>query len=122
MSNGSTRQIGLAIPNRLNEIKPSEWVPSGKALWYWSGRLTRTSLRNEQPPRGAITTGQGTSMAEQDKPNETPDEPPISDFHLTEPGAISDAQLRKAEEFIEQEERASNKLTGWAATIATAIP
>jgi TRAP transporter 4TM/12TM fusion protein len=53
-------------------------------------------------------------MAEQDKRIETSGESPVAP-------AISDAQLRKAEEFIEQEEGASNRLTGWAATIVTTI-
>jgi len=38
----------------------------------------------------------------------------------TEPAISSDA-LRKAEEFIEQEEGAANRLAGWAGTIVTAI-
>ncbi|MGE3869396.1 MAG: TRAP transporter permease [Pseudorhodoplanes sp.] len=35
--------------------------------------------------------------------------------------AVEDERLRKAEEFIEQEEGATNRLTGWSATIVTAI-
>src|SRR5204863_9463293 len=70
---------------------------------------------------GPLGSGCGTSMAEQGTQGETLEAPPISGPQLTAQGAISDAQLRKAEEFIEQEEGASNKLTGRAATIATAI-
>jgi TRAP transporter 4TM/12TM fusion protein len=46
---------------------------------------------------------------------------PIPDARLTSQGAISDEALRKAEEFIEQEEGAANRLTGWAGTIVTSI-
>ena len=35
--------------------------------------------------------------------------------------AVEDERLRKAEEFIEQEEGATNRFTGWSATIVTAI-
>src|SRR5262249_11809190 len=38
-----------------------------------------------------------------------------------EAGAISEEQLRKAEEFIEAEEGAVNRLAGWAGLIVTAI-
>src|SRR5262245_28537017 len=58
-------------------------------------------------------------MAEQDKPNDAPWE--AADPRLTAQGAISDEALRKAEEFVEQEEGASNRLTGWAATLVTTI-
>src|SRR5437763_3075448 len=60
-------------------------------------------------------------MAEDGKPVAGPDEPPISDPRLTAQGAISDEALRKAEEFVEQEEGAANRLVGWAGTIVTAI-
>ncbi len=43
------------------------------------------------------------------------------DPRLTAQGAISDERLRKAEEFVEQEEGASNRLTGAAGVIVTAI-
>ncbi len=36
-------------------------------------------------------------------------------------GAVSEAQLRKAEEFIAAEEGVVNRLAGWAGTIVTAI-
>ena len=36
-------------------------------------------------------------------------------------GAISDEALRKAEEFVEQEEGAANRLSGWGGRIATTI-
>ena len=36
-------------------------------------------------------------------------------------GAVSAEGLQKAEELVQQEEGAANKLVGWAATIATAI-
>src|SRR6266404_8201678 len=38
-----------------------------------------------------------------------------------EVGAVSEAQLRKAEEFIAAEEGVVNRLAGWAGTIVTAI-
>ena len=60
-------------------------------------------------------------MAEPDKPTQASGESPISDPRLTTQGAISDEGLRKAEELVEQEEGAANRLTGWAATIVTAI-
>jgi TRAP-type uncharacterized transport system fused permease subunit len=43
------------------------------------------------------------------------------DPRLVSEGAISDEALRKAEEFIEQEEGAANRLVGAWATIVTAI-
>ena len=45
----------------------------------------------------------------------------LPDPRLTSQGAISQEALRKAEEFIEQEEGAANRLTGMAGTIVTAI-
>src|SRR6266581_826322 len=60
-------------------------------------------------------------MAEEGRPAAQPEEPTISDPRLTAQGAISDEALRKAEEFVEQEEGAANRLTGWAGTIVTAI-
>src|SRR4029450_7767094 len=63
----------------------------------------------------------GGTMAEDVKPAAQPDEPPISDPRLTAQGAISDEALRKAEEFVEQEEGAANRLIGWAGIIVTAI-
>ncbi|MFZ5691235.1 MAG: TRAP transporter permease, partial [Pseudomonadota bacterium] len=47
-------------------------------------------------------------MAEEPKPDSTQD-------------AIESERLRKAEEFIEQEEGATNRLSGWAGTIVTTI-
>src|SRR5882672_7172156 len=38
-----------------------------------------------------------------------------------EVGAVSEAQLRKAEEFVAAEEGVVNRLAGWAGTIVTAI-
>jgi TRAP transporter 4TM/12TM fusion protein len=55
------------------------------------------------------------------KPPGQPDDAPIADPRLTTQGAISDEGLRKAEELVEQEEGAANRLTGWAATIVTSI-
>jgi len=43
------------------------------------------------------------------------------DARLTSQGAISDEALRKAEEFVEQEEGAANRLIGMAGTIVTVI-
>jgi TRAP transporter 4TM/12TM fusion protein len=43
------------------------------------------------------------------------------DPRLTSQGAISSEALRKAEEFVEQEEGAANRLTGWAGRAVTAI-
>jgi len=60
-------------------------------------------------------------MADQEKQAHTVGEPSKFDPSTAPPAAISDAQRRKAEEFIEQEEGVSSKFTGWAATITTAI-
>src|SRR5215510_14848699 len=38
-----------------------------------------------------------------------------------EPQVISEEQLRKAEEYVQQEEGAANRLTGWSGTIVTGI-
>src|SRR4051812_41081287 len=43
------------------------------------------------------------------------------DARLTSQGAVSDEALRKAEEFVEQEEGVVNRLTGLAGTVVTAI-
>ena len=43
------------------------------------------------------------------------------DPRLVSQGAISEEALRKAEEFVEQEEGAANRLTGWAGQAVTAI-
>ena len=51
-------------------------------------------------------------------------EPPLDqqpDARLTSQGAISDEALRKAEEFVEQEEGAANRLTGTAGNVVTGI-
>ncbi len=45
----------------------------------------------------------------------------LPDPRLVSEGAISDEALRKAEEFIEQEEGYANRLIGWAAIAVTAI-
>src|SRR4249919_3717777 len=37
------------------------------------------------------------------------------------PAAITEEQLRKAEAYIEEEEGAANRLSGWAGTIVTTI-
>src|SRR5215204_6472510 len=50
-------------------------------------------------------------MADQDKPV----------FGQSTADAIEAESLRKAEEFIEQDEGATNRLTGWAGTIVTSI-
>src|SRR5438477_486995 len=55
------------------------------------------------------------------QPQQQAEQPMISDPRLTAQGAISDEALRKAEEFVEQEEGAANRLVGWAGTIVTAI-
>jgi TRAP transporter 4TM/12TM fusion protein len=60
-------------------------------------------------------------MAEDGKAGAPLEELAIPDPRLTAQGAISDAALRKAEEFVEHEEGAANRLTGVAATIVTAI-
>src|SRR5882757_10022254 len=60
-------------------------------------------------------------MAEDGKPAVQAGEAPIPDPRLTTQGAISNDALRKAEEFVEQEEGAANRLTGWAGTIVTVI-
>ena len=60
-------------------------------------------------------------MADEGRPVVSPAEAPISDPRLTSQGAISDQALRKAEEFVEQEEGAANRLTGTAGTVVTVI-
>lgn len=60
-------------------------------------------------------------MAEGTRPAGGPDAAAIADPRLTAQGAISDEALRKAEEFIEQEEGAANRLVGRAGVIVTAI-
>ncbi len=57
-------------------------------------------------------------MAEDDKAAE---QSAFPDARLVSQGAISDEALRKAESFIEAEEGAANRLSGWAGTIVTAI-
>ena len=59
-------------------------------------------------------------MAEEGKAAAS-DQSSIPDPRLVSEGAISDEALRKAEEFIEQEEGAANRLIGIAATAVTAI-
>jgi TRAP transporter 4TM/12TM fusion protein len=60
-------------------------------------------------------------MAEDSKAAAQPDEPVISDPRLTSQGAISEEALRKAEEFVEAEEGAANRLIGWAGIAVTSI-
>src|SRR5947209_2904269 len=60
-------------------------------------------------------------MTEEGKPAAAPEEPLVADPRLTAQGAISDEALRKAEEFVEQEEGAANRLGGWAGIAVTAI-
>src|SRR5437588_810644 len=60
-------------------------------------------------------------MADEGKPVAEAEWAPISDPKLTAQGAISDEALRKAEEFVEQEEGAANRLTGLAGLVVTAI-
>src|SRR5437764_14344321 len=60
-------------------------------------------------------------MTEEGKPAAAPEQPFIPDPRLTAQGAISDEALRKAEEFVEAEEGAANRLIGWAGTIVTGI-
>src|SRR4029079_3824840 len=45
----------------------------------------------------------------------------MPDVRLTSQGAVSDEALRKAEEFIEQEEGAANRLSGTAGQVVTGI-
>src|SRR5215813_12123007 len=59
-------------------------------------------------------------MAEEGKPAAPPAEA-MPDPRLTSQGAISNEALRKAEEFVEQEEGAANRLIGWAGIIVTVI-
>src|SRR5215475_4836397 len=59
-------------------------------------------------------------MAEEGKPA-APPAGAMPDPRLTSQGAISDEALRKAEEFVEQEEGAANRLIGWAGIIVTVI-
>src|SRR3954462_10078751 len=60
-------------------------------------------------------------MAEDGKAAAPAGEAAIPDPRLTAQGAISDEALRKAEEFVEAEEGAANRLIGWAGTIVTGI-
>jgi TRAP transporter 4TM/12TM fusion protein len=60
-------------------------------------------------------------MAEGDKPAAAPEQALIPDPLLTSQGAVSDEALRKAEEFVEQEEGAANRLTGTAGIVVTGI-
>src|SRR5262245_33798711 len=60
-------------------------------------------------------------MAENGKDAPAPRDPLIPDPRLTSQGAVSDEALRKAEEFIEAEEGAANRLIGWAGIVTTLI-
>src|SRR4051794_39313526 len=60
-------------------------------------------------------------MAEDGKAAAPAGEAAIPDPRLTAQGAISDEALRKAEEFVEAEEGAANRLIGWAGTTVTGI-
>src|SRR4051795_10937955 len=60
-------------------------------------------------------------MAEDGKAAAPAGEAAIPDPRLTAHGAISDEALRKAEEFVEAEEGAANRLAGRAAAIVTTI-
>jgi TRAP transporter 4TM/12TM fusion protein len=64
-------------------------------------------------------------MAEEGKPAPAPAEavpdPRLASQGLASQGVISDEALRKAEEFVEQEEGAANRLVGWAGIIVTLI-
>src|SRR5215216_8202053 len=60
-------------------------------------------------------------MAEDGKAGAAAEGLAIPDPRLTAQGAISAEALRKAEEFIEAEEGAANRLVGWAGTIVTSI-
>jgi TRAP transporter 4TM/12TM fusion protein len=60
-------------------------------------------------------------MTKDGKPADAPADPLVSDPRLTAQGAVSDEALRKAEEFIEAEEGAANRLVGWAGAAVTAI-
>src|SRR4051794_39465981 len=60
-------------------------------------------------------------MAEDGKAGASAEGLAIPDPRLTAQGAISDEALRKAEEFVEAEEGAANRLIGWAGMIVTGI-
>jgi len=64
-------------------------------------------------------------MAEDGKPAMSPagavPDPRLASQGLASQGVISDEALRKAEEFVEQEEGAANRLVGWAGIIVTLI-
>src|SRR3977135_2372482 len=60
-------------------------------------------------------------MAEDSKAVAQPEEPMISDPRLTSQGAISEEALRKAEEFVEADEGAANRLTGLAGIAGTSV-
>src|SRR2546430_4392545 len=55
------------------------------------------------------------------QPQQQAEQPVISDPRVTSQGAISEEALRKAEEFVEQEEGAANRLGGIAGIIVTLI-
>src|SRR5215218_5927293 len=60
-------------------------------------------------------------MAEDGKAGAAAEGLAIPDPRLTAQGAISAEALRKAEEFVEAEEGAANRLVGWAGTFVTSI-
>src|SRR5258705_13660838 len=64
-------------------------------------------------------------MAEDGKPAMSPAEavpdPRLASQGLAAQGATSDEASRKAEEFVEAEEGAANRLVGWAGIIVTLI-
>src|SRR5437870_7751520 len=78
-------------------------------------------------PRASVVAGDANksghegTMAEDGKPPVQAQEPTISDPRLTSQGAISEEALRKAEEFVEAEEGAANRLTGLAGIAVTSI-
>src|SRR5262244_112258 len=60
-------------------------------------------------------------MAENGSGTPAPADAPIPDPRLTSQGAVSDEALRKAEEFVEAEEGAANRLVGVAGVVVTLI-
>src|SRR5215813_8683857 len=60
-------------------------------------------------------------MAENGSGTPAPADAPIPDPRLTSQGAVSDEALRKAEEFVEAEEGAANRLVGIAGVVVTLI-
>ena len=83
--------VGYSAPSLRDSVRPTPTRAEARGAWPRKANPRWRSNRQRPDPR------------------------------LVSEGAISDEALRKAEEFIEQEEGAANRLTGWAGLIVTAI-